>query len=389
MTLKEFEKIIIDMIKCGLSGQTSALPADFALEKIFEFSLSHQIFPIIFDSVKDNADFINDEKYAIFHKKYKVLKIIDELQRVSFEKIGVAFEESGIDYLPLKGIIYKRFYPSTFLRSMGDMDILIRDTDREKISDVMDELGYVFVKESTHELVFEEKPVITFELHKELVPTVNTDFYDYYKDPWRFAVKKEGHRFDMKDEDFFIFTFTHFARHYRDSGAGIKYIVDFYIYLKTHPDLDLSYIESEMKKLRIDVFFKNVTDLIGVWFYGKEETDVTAFLADRVFRSGSFGAMKFGQCSAVLREMNQNKRRSRVSKFFSAVFPSYSAMTVIYPSLKGKAVLLPLYYVLRIVSRLFRPKRTIKAIKEAVGVTEKQANKYKEELKFVGLDYEI
>ena len=225
--MKEFERLMIDMIGCGLKGTTMPVPERFSLRNIFDFALRHQIFPLVFNAVEKDESFKTDETLVGFDKKYAALCVLDGWQRTSFETISDAFERKGIDYMPLKGSVYKTIYPETYMRSMGDIDILIREEKKDEIISEMEDIGFSFIKESDHELVFEDLGVITIELHKRLIPSYNLDFDKYYSDPWRFAAKNDGHRFAMTDEDFFVYAFTHFAKHYRDRGAGIKYVVDF------------------------------------------------------------------------------------------------------------------------------------------------------------------
>ena len=53
------------------------------------------------------------------------------------KKVIKAFEQEDIDHIFLKGYEIKHCYPVTELRSMSDVDILIRKEDREKSDKIL------------------------------------------------------------------------------------------------------------------------------------------------------------------------------------------------------------------------------------------------------------
>ena len=123
----------------------------------------------------------------------------------------------------LKGTLLKEMYPKKELRAMGDADILIKTEQYDKIKPIMQGLGFEERTESDHELIW-RKPQLLLELHKKLIPSYNKDYYAYFGDGWQLGKPNSNfpHRFEMSDEDQMIYLFTHFAKHYRDAGIGIR-----------------------------------------------------------------------------------------------------------------------------------------------------------------------
>jgi hypothetical protein len=93
----------------------------------------------------------------------------------------------------------------------------------------------------------------------------------------------------MSPEDTFVFLFTHFAKHYRDQGIGIKYVLDFYFFKKKNPDLNIAYMEKELEKLQLHEFYENIMLLLQVWFEDAPSTELTDYLTDKIFFDGVFG----------------------------------------------------------------------------------------------------
>ena len=56
-----------------------------------------------------------------------------------------AFDERGIWYLPLKGILIKDMYPESSMREMSDNDILCDSEKMSEVREVMESLGFSFV----------------------------------------------------------------------------------------------------------------------------------------------------------------------------------------------------------------------------------------------------
>ncbi|MBQ7642613.1 MAG: nucleotidyltransferase family protein [Clostridia bacterium] len=388
--MKKFERNVIELIRSAIDEPYEAAVEIDDINRILDFAARQQIFSLLFAVLSNRKEFEELKSNEDFSKLFFYLFQLDLRQTCELKRLCTAFEDKGIDYMPLKGSILKNLYPSTDKRTMGDIDVLIRGEDREKIFETMKELGYEFTKESDHEIVFKISNVVV-ELHKRLIPSYNYDFDRYYSDSWKFAKIKRGHEYAMTDEDFFVYIFTHFAKHYRDKGAGIKYVVDFYVYTKSRNNLDNEYIEAQLTKLGIEKFYRNVKELIGVWFKGEKDSEMSDFLTRRIFMSGVYGTNANGKVSNLVK----TKKRTRFYKaaiFFGVAFPKVETMKLLYPVLNKHIWLLPLFYLIRVGEKIIHPVRTIRAIKnvkEATNVSPERIEEYDKELEYVGLKYDF
>ena len=309
-------------------------------------------------------------------------------QIFELENIYKAFNESGIEYMPLKGAVLKKLYPKPEMRVMGDGDILIKTEQYDIICEKMQALGFTEILESDHELIW-NKSNLHVELHKRLIPSYNKDYYSYYGDGWRFAKPDAGSCYKMSDEDTFVYIFTHYAKHYRDGGIGIRHITDLYVFLISNPQLDKEYIETELNKLGLLEFYKNTINTIGVWFYNKSENDISDFITDRIFESGSYGTYVSHILSGAVKASNSG-RNAKYKKMFKLVFLPYKDMCRKYPILKKTPLLLPIMWIGRIINILFTKRDKItKQRKELKYMTEENIAKYKKELKYVGIDFDF
>lgn len=103
-----------------------------------------------------------------------------------YEDLGHALQslgDAGVSVILLKGAaLAKTIYPSIADRPMGDVDLLVRPTDRDRARAALEAAGYQFVPESqqrfspfdtefTGEMAFWQNDQFLIELHWELTPS--------------------------------------------------------------------------------------------------------------------------------------------------------------------------------------------------------------------------
>ena len=377
---------IISLIKSAITGEKAVISKDFDWQKAIKAVKKHQIAPLIYYGIINSCIKVSEDLFSLLENTTCQCIALNHNQIFELENIYKAFNESGIEYMPLKGAVLKKLYPKPEMRVMGDGDILINAEQYEIICEAMQALGYTEFIESDHEFIW-NKPNIHIELHKRLIPSYNKDYYSYYGDGWRFAKPDAGSCYKMSDEDTFVYIFTHYAKHYRDGGIGIRHITDLYVFLTSNPKLDKKYIETELNKLGLLKFYKNTINTIDVWFNNKQANDISDFITDRIFESGSYGTYVSHILSGAVKSSNFGKN-AKFKKIFNLIFPPYKDMSRKYPVLKKNPLLLPFMWIVRIINILFTKKYKIaERRKELNYMSEENIAKYKKELNYVGIDF--
>lgn len=383
------QKGVITLIKSALNNKCYELPNAFALEGVIEIAREHQISPIVYyGAINCGYDKACDVMQKLFEKALPLV-LFDEMQNAALSEISREFEKGGIEYMPLKGSVLKSLYPKTEMRTMGDVDILIKTEQYESVKKVMSDLGFDKKVESDHEFVW-LKDNLCIELHKRLIPSYNKDFYAYFGEGWQLAKQCTDFRYTMDDEAFFIHLITHFAKHYRDGGIGIKHLVDIWVYKTAKPELDFEYIKNELLKLRLDKFFEYVEKTLENWFENGEETPETEFISDTVFRSGVYGNKETAEVSTMLRETKDGKSvaGTKFSRFFGVVFLPYGKMCEKYKVLRKLPFLLLFMWIVRLFDiLLFKRKKMSAYIEKQKSITKDTVKSRKKELNSVGLDF--
>lgn len=383
------QKGILLLIKSAFTGEKYALPEGISMAKLYFCAMAHNITTLVYNGAQNcGIQEIGEHAEQVITQVCTDL-VVSEMQICTINDLLAEFEKNGIDYMQLKGINMKKLYPKPEMRFMSDVDILVKVEQYDKISEIMQTLGYTPDKESDHELIWTNEEV-TVELHKRLIPSYNKDYYAYFGDGWRLAVKnaeKNGEHY-LKKEDEFIFLFTHLCKHYRDAGVGLRHFLDVWVYRQSHTDLNEEYIHKELKKLKVYEFYQNVLHTLDVWFHGGQNNEITNYITNVAFCGGPF-KNEAHVLSSTLKGMKQGKSVKQVKRerYINAIFTPYKVMCAYYPFLKKCKILLPFMWIYHFFRRLFTKGKLKNYNKQMSGMKEKDVKSYQQSLNFVGLDY--
>ena len=382
---------VVNIIKSALTGQKYDLPEDFDIEAAIAVAKKHQISALFYyGALACGLALEPDVTEDLFQLTCQLMAFrTNQMHEIS--RLFQSFDKNKVDYMPLKGTVLKKMYPKAEMRIMSDADILIRTEQYEAIKAIMVELGYTEKYESDHEFVWKRGKVV-IELHKRLIPSYNKDYYAYYGDGWRLGkpISNDSTHYTMAGEDELIYIFTHFAKHYRDAGVGIKHILDIWVYKDNKKDLNEEYILSELKKLQLDKFYKNVMDTLAVWFNNGTPTEQTELITRIIFDSGVYGTHEAHILSAAVKTTKTlgSARKTKLKRLIDTIFLPYSSMVEKYEILNKAPILLPFMWVVRWFEAIFIRKGSIKYNQQRLKIlsTEK-INDYQSALNFVGLDF--
>ena len=323
-----------------------------------------------------------------FEKKIFERLTVSTNQNNELLKVFRLFEECNISYMPLKGIILQELYPEKDMRTMADADILIKNTQYDEVRKILSDLGYEFYSESDHEFNYIKKPYMHIELHKYLIPSYNEDLYQYFGDGWKKArlCNDNSSRYELSTEDNFIYLIAHFAKHYRDAGIGIKGVIDLWIYLEKYPNMNMDVIYLELEKLNLKTFFENLLKLIRAWFADGQMDEVASMMTLFIINSNTFGTMKNQMSAKSIRE-NKNIENAQKFKYLRSIFPNLAKMKLIFPILEKVPILLPFFWVFRVIRFvLFRRDRIEKNKQIIDSIDIDSISEYDNHMKMVGID---
>lgn len=389
MIMNVTQRGVILLLKSAITGERYPLPEGFDLETAYSRLRKHHMDTLLYEgAVRCGIPRETPIMQQLFRSYCRCL-LISEGQQADACRIFAAFDRAGIDYLPLKGCNMKPRYPKPELRSMGDADVLIRLEQREKISAILESLGFVFRQETDHEIIW-KSPKLCLELHKHLIPSYNKDLHPYFGTGWQLARHHRLGRHDMAPEDEFLFHFTHFAKHYRDGGIGCRYVVDLWVFLASFPDMDLRQVEWQLDKLQLLEFYRNIRLLLRYWFEDGPGDEKLDFMTDFIFASGSWGQMESKTISRAVRDRKHSPLgfSGKLLYLWQIAFPPAPVLRDKYRVLYKAPWLLPLVWLLRPVYKLLFEFTTLKRQERNLeALTPENLRDRQQALRYVGLDY--
>lgn len=202
-------------------------------------------------------------------------------------------------------------------------------------------------------------PYTEVELHVSLLVEDN----GYYDDVWNRVQKVAGYpslfRFSAEDE--YIFYMLHLNKHLADNGIGIRSILDSLVFRNVFPDMDRQYLQQELQKLGLWEKALEIETLADCWFkIGKPAPESLSSLADFLISAGSFGNLEIRSRHRLekIQEKYKNPIVRMLVYWMGRICRPLKEMQLIYPILEQLPVLLPVFWIIRSLQKVFRnPKR--------------------------------
>ena len=383
------QKGLMTLLRSAITQETLPLPAEFDLEEAYPIIRSHQMMTLVYAGAARCGIPITQPAMRRLFQDYGKQMLIHDRQMLELDRIFAAFDQNGIDYMPLKGCKLKALYPSPELRVMGDADVLIRMEQYGRIRPIMQSLGFAEKGVSDHELPW-QKPTLYLELHRRVIPSYNKDFYRGFGEGWDLAKVCDGNRYSMIPEDELVYLFTHFAKHYRDGGIGCRHLVDLWVYLRSNPDADQTIVCRRLKELELLDFYNNIRKTIDVWFADGEADGVVDFITEFIFSSGSWGAVDSQALSRAVRDSRYALpgTAGKLQYALRTLFPPVNLLKDKYTVLKKAPWLLPVVWLIRPFYKILFERKSLKRHEVSLAaITPENMQTRQQLLNYVGLDY--
>ena len=347
-----------NILKSAITGEKYSLSKDINIEELFDMADKHSVIPLAFEGAFNCGLKLNDPGMMKLFNGYCSFLSVNERQMFAFNNICEAFNKKGIDFMPLKGCNMKSLYPKPELRVMGDADILIKEEQYDEIEKVMNDIGFKFEFEGDHDYAWDSHN-LHVELHYRLLVNYNSNYEMFFGNGWKLASKSDGHRFCMKPEDEFIYMFCHFFKHYINAGIGCRHVVDLWVYLRNHKDMNYIYTEETLSKLGLGDFYKSVIKLINVWFGDEKADNITEVMTEFIMNCGSWGNVENMNVVSIIKASDDSRIKGRIKVVMEKLFLPFDGMKHKYKILGKHPVLLPVMWIHRAYVLLFKKGRNV------------------------------
>lgn len=353
-----FASTAIRCVSCAVNDiHPLFIDISFDWNGFIKFCYAHKILNVVYYGLKRNNVVIPDNFRNIFEENMLHSMLKDAQRDVEIDNLSDEFEKNSIKHMIMKGHIIKKIYPESYLRSMSDVDILV-GKDIERASDILIQNGFILKSKEFLHYSFKKENSFSIELHKSLVDESLETLYSYFKTGFEKAKKSEGfnYKYELSNEDFYIFLIAHLAKHYKICGTGIRSIIDVYLYNKTFTTLNWEYICNELKKIGLKDFESNIKELSYKWFSGDFNGNFDS-VDDYIISGGVYGNIDNHELNKFILDESQN---GKYKYLIRTVFPNKKYMCARYSFLKKAPVFIPIFWIIRIISTLFSKKESVR-----------------------------
>ncbi len=284
-----------------------------------------------------------------------------------------ALEQAGLDYIPLKGWVQREMYADPLTRSMSDLDILFPDYRYREIREVMESLGYQsYARSAWKHDTYRKKPYMAVEMHKRLTDDSGAIRAWEHRIPARcIRASETGHRLDMSPEDFYLFHLVHMYRGFLCGTLGFRRLADLWLLMHRGPELNRELIRSELSSMDLLSYAERMERLADVCFEGREADEESRILLRYALEGGVFTDEQRYKLSRMASMPGDSARRAKLRSVLRAVFLPYRRMKAQYPIVEKHPVLLPWFWLKRILRYAKRPAAKLKRLNYR-GLTDSQ-----------------
>ena len=154
---------------------------------------------------------------------------------------------------------------------------------------------------------------------------------------------------------------AHAAKHFYQTGCGIRHLIDIYVYLERFgKQMDRNYLDKELEQCGILTFTGHMEKLAYLWLEEEESNALYDNLFAYLLDSGIYGKDENGIWNKFAEEKKKGKTAGRQQLKFWYAFPTLHYMAEYYPYLEDCPWLLPWAWLVRGITGLAKHKGTYK-----------------------------
>ncbi len=382
------DKYFISLLAAAINNTVPEIPpGDIDWNNIYLIADKNGVSGTLYYSIiKLPKEYRPDEDVlALFEKSMRIALGIESMQYFEISALFDSLESNKIEYMPLKGWLMKNYYPYPNMRTMCDVDILVKKSDMDKIPQILAECGFLFESRGHNHDGYIKSGNIAVEIHWNLFAE-DSEYYEYFKDIFHRTKSVDGRAYQrsMSLEDFYLHMIAHLAKHFENCGTGIRSFADVWLYHKAVGDkLDKEYINKGLIRLGLLKFASIVEKAAVCWFSENGGADDECDrIASYILYAGTYGRYDVGIMSGV-----GERGGSRWKYLLRRFFPGKMFLIPEFPILEKYPVFLPVCWIARgIRCILFRWEKIASEVKAVKHVNNESLQAIDDIKKMCGLD---
>jgi len=365
--LLKYGKYLTSLISSVILNTAAPAPFDdINWVKFFNLAKKHDVSTLIYPIIQE-MDIPEDVSVKFKNIQNRMIARTTR-QNIETEVVTSEFEKNSIKYIKLKGAHIKDYYPYGYIRTFSDIDLYIDCSDKKKAEEIMERLGYTLSNITEYHDEYEKDNFYIFELHCHIV-SPKTDYYSVFETPFDKSYLADNNNFcyKLKNEYLFLHLLFHLHKHFFSTGCGIRLFVDLLVFEKHIGSVDWNFIISVIKQYDILDFYNTIKMLMNFFFFNQAADNNIETIANYIFESSTTGIYKYNVASLSF--------WGKIKYFLKVWFPPAKELAYRYPVLNKAPVLLPTYWIRRILYSLFFKRSSLK--KQIDGIKTANSSEYK------------
>lgn len=364
MSEKEY---FIYLLSCHLNGIKPDGVSDIDWGQIYALAKKHNVIGMVMSVIKQlDKEFLpQKEIYSAFNQSLGYTVQEYELKINSIAALVSALTQARIPHLLVKGAVIRNMYPVPALRTSGDTDVVVKESDYLRVNEILNKNGFETegVGGNVATLIFGSE---RFEIHTEL-ESINVQSKIYFSTPFDDISECSGYTYKLMPVYHLIYVITHIAHHMKIGGAGIRMLMDIDVLVRNYPKLDYNKFWQICSNIGIEKTAKTLFALCRKWFNTPVYTDFSFDdeenerfyndLSSVILDGGIFG---FGNGGVGKNNLEKSIGKSGKASFFISlkalflwIFPPKEYFAECFLYYRKHPVLLPVAWFHRLFKALF------------------------------------
>ena len=264
-------------------------------------------------------------------------------REIAVAKVREVLEGEKIPFIILKGTVLMDFYPEPWMRTSSDVDVLVSPDDFVRAVAAFKQSGLVNFAETDHDLSFYTTEEFHVELHHSLIDDDRLpDTTKHIKNIWNYSKPSSDGKVErtLNDEMFYFYHIAHMAKHFKESGCGIRYFMDIWV-LNHATSFEKDRRNALLADSGIKTFAEKAEKISEIWFSGAKPDPELDEIIDFLINGGIYGSLEYGTI------LKRHRKGSRVAFYIYRLFMPYDKIKYLYPVLQKVPILLPIFWVVR------------------------------------------
>ncbi len=373
------ESVLFLLIK-SLLGEVSPSLGELSEEELsvlYSLSKKHDVAHLVGTALDKQGLLPKESEISKKFKKQQMIAVLRR-ERLDFElsQIRGVLEEAGIRFLPLKGAVLRSLYPSPWLRTSCDVDVLVDESNLDAcVALLCEKLGYTAdAKRDYHDISLHAPSGVHLELHFSILEKMEQIDGELSR-VWEFAspIGEGAFEHRLTNEYLVFHTVAHTAYHFVHGGCGIRPLLDLFL-LREKLSLDETALGAHLSRCSLEAFYESAVALSQVWFGDGETTELTAAMQEYLLSGGVYGSLE-NRVSVA-----QSALGGKTKYLLRRIFLPYSDLCLQYPVLKQHKLLTPFCEVGRWFRILFggRARRSARELRVSASLSEEKIDRASE-----------